>query len=106
LNIIAVGKGHAVESLKLLGFDVCKVRELSEDEAMKVCEKALEAKAIVIEEEVYKAFKHKINLVTSGMKNPPVLIVVPSIETRETSRLKELYSLLSQAVGVKLRWMK
>jgi len=106
LGIIAVGKSSTIESLKSLGIDTCTVKSLDEETSLKVCEKIFSANVVIIEEDLYNSLKPKISVIASGMKNPPIFIIIPGPEAKETSRLKDLYAVLSKAVGVKLRWVK
>ncbi len=107
MSVIAIGSSPAIDSLKLLGFKVFKVRGKIDKEAeTEIMSKILESRAVVLEGEIYAALRDKIRELVEAAAEPPLLVVVPSSEKSETYRLEELYNMISLAVGVQLKWKK
>jgi len=99
--LLAVGKGKELESLRVLGVRVILLDE--ESDVRKVLEEILRSRAVVIEEDLYREMRSKLRRALEGVKYPPLVVVVPSPGREGTERLKDLYNLLSMAVGVKLK---
>ncbi len=107
MSVVAIGSSPAIDSLKLLGFKIYKVRGKIDKEAeAEILSKILESKAVVLEGEIYATLRSKIKELVEAAAEPPLLVVVPSTEKSETYRLEELYNLISLAVGVQLKWKK
>ncbi len=107
MSIVAIGSSPAIDSLKLLGFKVYKVRKrLDKDAESEVLEKILESRAVILEGEIYAALRDKLKQILEAAAEPPLIVVVPSSEKSETYRLEELYNMISLAVGVQLKWKK
>jgi len=106
LSLVAIGSSGVIEGLSIMGADVLIVDNPKKDEEVlvKVMEAVSRYKAVIIEEDVYQAVKGKLETLLSGMRYPPLVIVIPGIRGKGTSRLKDLHELLSTAVGVRLRW--
>lgn len=99
--LVAIGRSKHLKALEVLGFDVNILPDTytSED----VLSKILSAKVALIEEDVYRSVKNRLRRVSEGQRYPPLIVVVPSEKSEVTHRLKDLYELLSRAVGVKLK---
>lgn len=107
MSVIAVGSTPTIDSLRLLGFEVVRVPEkLREEEIEELVARIMESRVVVIEEPVHSQVSGKLHRLLSLVKEPPLLVVVPSMRQLSTRRLEELYQLLSRAVGVRLRWVK
>jgi len=107
LSVVAIGSTPTIDALRLLGFEVVKVPEkLREGEDEELVAKIFESRVVVIEEPVYSQVSGKVHRLMQLVKEPPLLVVVPSMRHPSTRRLEELYQLLSRAVGVRLRWVK
>jgi len=98
--IIAVGRSKSLELLRILGVEVRCV----EDKDFKcLSEEIRGSKAVIIEEDVYREYEDSIKRLFKDMKYPPLVVVIPGREGRETERLKDIYNMLSVAMGVKLK---
>ncbi len=107
MSAVAIGASPTIDSMMLLGFKVIKVPEkLGETLQEEVLSAVLESKVVVIEEPVYAQVSDRLSKLFSYVKEPPLLVVVPSHEQPSTHRLEELYQKLSYAVGVRLKWVK
>lgn len=107
MSAVAVGATPTIDSMRLLGFEVVRVPEkLPETLESEVISKIVESKVVVIEEPVYSQISDKLRKFLPVLREPPLLVIVPSMKQPSTRRLEELYRLLSQAVGVRLRWVK
>ncbi|MEZ0345188.1 MAG: hypothetical protein ABWK01_01380, partial [Infirmifilum sp.] len=96
-----------IDPLRLLGFEVIKVSDNpSETEEEMILSKILESKVAVIEGEIYLNVKDRLSQLTAVMREPPLVVVVPSSSKTSTHRLEELYNKLSLAIGVRLKWVK
>jgi len=105
LSIAAIGSSKLVESFSIIGARTVIVDDPKSEEGLaKVMEAIANYKTVIIEEEVYSNVKEKLESVLSGMRYPPLIVVVPDLKNRGTSRLKDLHELLSVAVGVRLKW--
>ncbi|MEM0494920.1 MAG: V-type ATP synthase subunit F [Thermofilum sp.] len=107
LSVVAIGSTPTIDSMRLLGFEVVMVPEkLSESVEEEVISKVVESRVVIIEEPVYSQVSGKLRRLFTFLREPPLLVVVPSMKQPSTRRLEELYQLLSYAVGVRLRWAK
>jgi len=106
VSIVAIGATETVDPLRLLGFEVIKVsKKPNAEEVESIVAKILENRVALLEGEIYSAVRERLNQVTSIMKEPPLVVVIPSSDKASTNRLEELYSRLSLAVGVRLKWV-
>ena len=99
--LVAVGKNEHLRALEVLGFDVNILP--SEYSIEEVLSKILGARVALVEEDVYRSIESRLRRVSEGQKYPPLIVVIPSEGSEATHRLKDLYELLSRAVGVKLK---
>uniref|UniRef100_A0A7C4B9X3 V-type ATP synthase subunit F n=1 Tax=Thermofilum pendens TaxID=2269 RepID=A0A7C4B9X3_THEPE len=107
MSVVAIGATPTIDSMMLLGFKVIKVPEkLGETTQDEVLSVVLESKVVVIEEPVYAQISDRLGKLLSYVKEPPLLVIVPSHKQPSTRRLEELYQKLSYAVGVRLRWVR
>ncbi|AKG38832.1 hypothetical protein MA03_05520 [Infirmifilum uzonense] len=107
MSVVAIGATETIDPLRLLGFEVIKVSEKpSQEEEEAIISKILESKVAMIEGEIYALISNRLSEVMAVMKEPPLLVVVPSSSKASTHRLEELYNKLSLAVGVRLKWVK
>lgn len=107
LSVVAIGASETIDPLRLLGFEVVKVSEKpSREEEEAILSKILESKLVMVESEIYDLVSERLSEVLSVMKEPPLVVVVPSSSKASTGRLEELYNKLSMAVGVRLKWVK
>jgi len=107
VSVVAIGATPAIDSMLLLGFKVIKVPErLGESTQEEIVSALLESKVAVVEEPIYAQISEKLGRLLPYVKEPPLLVVVPSHEQLSTRRLEELYQRLSYAVGVRLKWMR
>lgn len=107
LSVTAIGSTETVEPLRLLGFDVIRVHGgLSQEDVEMIVSKILESRVALVENEIYSTVKDRLRQVLPLVKEPPLLVVIPSSEKASTGRLEELYNMLSLAVGVRLKWVK
>ncbi|MHB9303261.1 V-type ATP synthase subunit F [Thermofilum pendens] len=107
MSVVVIGSSPTVDSLRLLGFEVVRVPEkLGKAEEDEVVAKILESRVALVESEVYASVAERLRQVMSFVKEPPLLVVIPSSEKASTRRLEELYNKLSMALGVRLRWAK
>jgi vacuolar-type H+-ATPase subunit F/Vma7 len=105
LSVIAIGASPSIDALRLLGFEIFKVAgKPSKTEEDEILSKILESKVALIEGEIYVIIADRLRQAMGYLKEPPLLVVIPSLEKTATHRLEELYSKLSMAVGVRLRW--
>lgn len=103
--IVAIGKTEEISSFRILGARVIILEDDQRNLDM-VFESALGSRLVIIEEELYTEIEKDIKRLVSGMKNPPLFMIVPSSKGGETRRLKNIYELVSRAVGVRLKWEK
>lgn len=107
MSVVAIGATPTIDSMRLLGFEVIMVPEkLPDTMEEEVISKIVESKVVVIEELVYSQISGKLRKFLSLLREPPLLVIVPSMKQPSTYRLEELYQLLSYAVGVRLKWAK
>jgi len=107
VSVVAIGATPTIDSMMLLGFKVIKVPErLSEALQEEVLSTVLGSKVVVIEEPVYAQIGERLDKILPYVKEPPLLVVVPSHRQPSTRRLEELYQKLSYAIGVRLKWVK
>lgn len=105
MSIAAIGLSKLVESFSIIGAKAVIIDDPKSEEGLaKIMETIANYKTVIIEEEVYANVKEKLESILSGMRYPPLIVVVPDLKNRGTSRLKDLYELLYVAVGVRLRW--
>lgn len=102
MGIAFIGRRELAYAFNLIGIDTYVIDELSEAKVTyeKVVEKG-NIDVLILEEQIYK-YLRELNIHKIGNLIKPVILVVPNIEGSEGFRLKELYNLISQAVGVKL----
>lgn len=107
MSVVAIGASETIDPLRLLGFEIVKVNgKPSPDEIEAIVAKILENRVALVEGEIYSYVKDRLSQVMSVMKEPPLVVVIPSSEKASTNRLEELYNKLSLAVGVRLKWVK
>lgn len=107
MSVIAIGATPTIDAMRLLGFEVLMVPEkLPESVQEEVISKVVENRVVIIEEPIYAQVGEKLRKLFSILREPPLLVVVPSMKQPSTRRLEELYQLLSYAVGVRLKWAK
>ncbi|QOJ79533.1 hypothetical protein IG193_03485 [Infirmifilum lucidum] len=107
MSVVAIGATETVDPLRLLGFEIVKVSgKPSPDEIEAIVSKILENRVALVEGEIYSYVKDRLSQVMAVMKEPPLVVVIPSSEEVSTNRLEELYNKLSLAVGVRLKWVK
>jgi len=107
LSVVAIGASPTIDALRLLGFEIFKVPEkIGKTEEDEIMSKILESKVALIEGEIYANLSERLGRTLSYLKEPPLLVVIPSSEKASTHRLEELYGKLSMAVGVRLKWVK
>ncbi len=105
LTITAIGSNISIEALKMIGAKILVLSDVrSEEEISKLYASIVDSKAVIIENEVYELVKSDLENIFQTLRTPPLLIIVPSLHTLETSRLKELHQKISLAVGVQLKW--
>jgi len=107
MSIVALGVDRSIEALKILGVKVYLLSKgIEEQEKAEAIDLILKSRVVIIEEEIYNVISNMLEQILSGVKRPPLLIVVPSLRNRKTTRIQELYELVSKAVGVELKWKK
>ncbi|RLE73484.1 MAG: hypothetical protein DRJ37_00080 [Thermoprotei archaeon] len=101
--IIAITRSRYLESLKALGIKAIVTNETGEQLWKKLRNHVAEYKALIIEEDLYKSIETKLKRYFQGLRYPPLLIIVPNVGEKQSTRLKDMYEYLSTAVGVKLK---
>jgi len=59
---------------------------------------------IIIDEDVSEMISEFKAKMLKDLREPPIIVVIPSFRKPKGLRLSQLYSLISKAVGVKLKW--
>jgi len=109
VNIVAIGCNRSIEALRIIGADVHLVKkdELKEDyRKAEVIDAILRSRMAIIEDDVYVTIKDLLRQVLDKVREPPLIVVVPDLGEKGTTRLEELHKLISEAVGVELKWKK
>ncbi|MCD6096274.1 MAG: hypothetical protein J7J99_06920 [Thermoprotei archaeon] len=109
INIVAIGCSRSIEALRIIGADVHLVKkdELEEDyRKAEVVDAILRSRMVIIEDDIYVIIKDLLRHVLEKIREPPLIVVVPDLGEKRTTRLEELHKLISKAVGVELKWKK
>ena len=105
MHLKVICRDEVLEALRYLGFKIALVK--TESEALKeFLEELGRESIIVIEEELFDKIKDKLRIYLAEVKYPPYIVIIPNSKRPTTHRLKDLYELMSKAVGVKLKWSK
>lgn len=105
MSIAAVGDKYFVTIFRLVGIKSFPVENSHEAERKikEMIEKG-NYKVILIPESLASKIKHiRMEVVRSG-KPYPVFAIIPGFEGSSKERLNEIYQLINQAVGVKLKF--
>lgn len=101
MDVAFIGRRALTYAFTLIGISAYVINDLSEAENF--FEKLVKANisVLILEEDVYRHLC-ELGVYKPGSLVKPILMVIPSLKGSEGYRLRELYDLISQAVGVKL----
>ncbi len=101
MDVAFIGRRELTYAFTLIGVSAYVIDDLSEAEDL--FEELVKANisVLILEEDVYKHLC-ELDVYKPSSLVKPILIVIPSLKGSEGYRLRELYGLISQAVGVKL----
>lgn len=103
MNVAIIGDKYLATGYRLAGIHSIPARDI--DEAVEKFKKAVSEKRfkiILIPEEFFDKIKEEAKLIESE-KDRPIIAVIPGFKGPTKGRAVELYDLVSQAVGTKLK---
>jgi len=105
MTIIFIGSQELAYAYALLGLETITTDNINNiKDLLRIYEEVIKREdvdVIVLEETLYRHLREN-NIHKPGSLIKPILLVVPGLGGSEGYRLKELYDLISQAVGVRL----
>jgi len=101
MRVVFIGSKELACAYALIGIKPVVVK--SKDEFLRKYDSLINSDVdiVVIEENLYKCLR-EYDKYRPGSQIKPVFVVVPGLHGSEGYRLKDLYNLISEAVGAKL----
>ncbi len=104
MSIVAVGDKYLITGLRFAGIKGIEVREEEAPQKIKELVEEKKYKIIIIPESYALKIKGLRNELLRKGESYPIFAVVPGFEGSKKVRLNELYQLINEAVGVKLKF--
>lgn len=104
MSVVAIGDRYTITALRLAGVEGREVNSVDEAEAViDQLVKDGKCKVLLVPEDLAIKLKRKRNELIRERRYYPVFAIIPGLGGAIGERTNEIYQLISQAIGVKLK---
>ncbi len=104
MSIVAIGDRYTITALRLAGIEGKEVNNVHEaEEIIDQLVKDGKCKVLLVPEDLALKLKRKRNELIRERRYYPVFAIIPGFSGAVGERTNEIYQLISQAIGVKLK---
>ncbi len=104
MSVAIIADKYLATGFRFAGVHAYPVRSIEEAVAKLIAILWLRRyKVIIVPEKFSKRLKEEVDKLAATVKDRPVLAIIPDFEGPTGERVSELYNLISQAVGARLK---
>jgi len=104
MSLVVISTNECAKIFELIGAKCSVVKNQREAETAFMEALTVHPSIIMVDEEVSEMISEFKERLFKDLREPPVIVIMPSFAKSRGSRLSQLYDLIGRAVGVKLRW--